>query len=357
MAVNEASDGRSRSRWGERYLRPRPRRNEGLAQVKTTIRTSLLGAAAAMVLLAGLTACASNSSTPPAAGSTSAAASSSDSKSSAAVSSTADSAKAGSSGSASAADGLAGTTFVATEVTGKYTIAPGSTISLTVVDDESLSAQPGCNTMNGAYTITGDVLSAPVMASTMMACVDTALMDQDTWFAAFLASSPTFSYADGVLTLTDGTDTIAFTGAPSGAAAIEGTGWKLTDLISVSGSTVAAVDPTLSAWIRFNAAEVAFNNSCNSGGGTAEIGDADITFGPLRSTLIGCEGPSGALEAAMNAVLQGVTPYTVTTDPSGTRLKIMSTDGVTGLGFVADPTVGADAFPSATGSAAVTSSG
>ena len=107
---------------------------------------------------------------------------------------------------------------------------------------------------------------------------------------------------------------------------------------------MSAVDPTLTAWIRFNAGEVAFNNSCNIGGGTAEIGDTDITFGPLRSTLIFCDGPSGALETVMNAVLQGVTPYTVTTDPSGTRLKIMSADGVTGLGFVADPTVGADAF-------------
>jgi heat shock protein HslJ len=252
---------------------------------------------------------------------------------------------------------MVGTTFVATEIAGSRSIAPGSTISLTVVDDQRLSATAGCNTMNGAYTITGDVLSAPLLASTMMACIDNGVMEQETWFAAFLASSPTFTYSGGVLTLTNGTDTIAFTGAPSGAAAVEGTGWKLTDLISVSGSTVAAVDPSLSAWVRFNAGEVVYNNSCNSGGGTAEIGDADITFGPLRSTLIFCDGPSGALETTMNSVLQGVTPYEVTTDPSGTRLKIMAADGVTGLGFVADQTVGADAFPSATGSATVTSSG
>lgn len=333
-----------------------------MAQVRITIRTSsLLGAAAAMVLLAGLTACAS-SSTPPAAGSSSAAASSSASPSSTsptsgAGSSTAGSARGGTSGSATAPDSLVGTTFVATEVTGSYTIAPGSMISLTVVDDQRLSVSAGCNTMNGAYTVTGDVISAPMMASTMMACADNALMAQDTWFAAFLASSPTYTYTDGLLTLTNGTDTIAFTGAPSGAAAVEGTGWKLTDILTVSGSTVSAVDPTLTAWIRFNAGEVAYNNSCNTGGGTADIGDTDITFGPLRSTLVFCDGPSGQLETTMNAVLQGVTPYEVTTDPSGTRLKIMATDGVTGLWFVADETVGADAFPAATGSAAVTSSG
>ncbi len=231
-------------------------------------------------------------------------------------------------------------------MTGSHTIAPDSQISLTLAADGTLSARAGCNSMSGKYVVTNDVLLSPLQASTMMAC-DQALMDQDTWFSAFLSSKPTLKYADGILTLSNGTDTIVFAAAPSGAAAVEGTGWKLTDLISVSGSTVAAVDPTLTAWIRFNAGEVVFNNSCNTGGGSAEIGDTDITFGPLRSTLIFCDGASGALETVMNAVLQGVTPYTVTTDPSGTRLRIMSTDGVTGLGFVADPTVGVDAFPSA----------
>ena len=310
-----------------------------------------------MALLTGLTACASSSSSTPAAGSSAVAASSSAASSSAAASSTAGSATGSAGGSAAAPGGLVGTTFVATEVTGSRSIAPGSMIKLTVVDDQRLSATAGCNTMNGAYTITGDVLSAPLMASTMMACMGDGVMEQETWFAAFLASSPTYTYVDGVLTLTNGTDTVTFGVAPSGAAAVEGNGWKLTDLISVSGSTVAAVDPSLSAWIRFNAGEVAYNNSCNLGGGSAEIGDADITFGAMRSTLIFCDGPSGALETVMNAILQGVTPYEVTTDPSGTRLKIMSTDGVTGLWFVADPTVGADAFAAATGSATATSSG
>ena len=353
----KAPDGRPAPRSGAGH-KAATRRNEGMAQVRTTIRTtSLLGAAAAMVLLAGLTACASTSTTPPAGGSTSAASSSSASSSSAAGSSTAGSSTAGSAkGGAAAGAEYQDTEFIATGVTGSYTIAPDSQISLTLASDGTLSARAGCNSMSGKYVVTNDVLLSPLQASTMMAC-DQALMDQDTWFSAFLSSKPTLQYADGVLTLSNGTDTVVFAAAPGGAAAVEGTGWKLTDLISVSGSTVSAVDPTLSAWVRFNAGEVAYNNSCNIGGGPAEIGDADITFGALRSTLIFCDGPSGALETVMNAVLQGVTPYEVTTDPGGTRLKIMAADGVTGLGFVADQTVGVDAFPAATGSAAVTSSG
>lgn len=247
-----------------------------------------------------------------------------------------------------------GTTFVATEVTGSRSIAPDSMISVTFVDETQLSATAGCNTMNGGYTIAGDTLSAPQLAMTAMACADNAVGEQESWFAGFLAASPTFTLADGVLTLTDGTDTVVLAGTPSGADALQSTGWKLTDLITVSGSTVTAVDSSLNAWLRFADGEVAFNNSCNLGGGPADIADSTITFGELRSTLIFCDGPSGNLETTISSVLQGVTPYEVTTDPSGTRLKIMAEDGVTGLWFLADPKVGADAFPSASGSASAT---
>ena len=79
---------------------------------------------------------------------------------------------------------LQGNTFVATEVTGSYTMAPGSSITLTF-EDGTVSARAGCNSMSGAVVIKGDVLIAPTLASTMMACEE-ALMAQDTWFAAFL---------------------------------------------------------------------------------------------------------------------------------------------------------------------------
>jgi heat shock protein HslJ len=188
----------------------------------------------------------------------------------------------------------------------------------------------------------------------MMACEQT-LMAQDMWLSGFLASSPTWTYQDGTLTLTNGTDTMVMTTAPSGAEALEATGWKLDGLISktASANTVTAVDPSLTAWIRFNGSEVAYNTSCNGGGGSADVGDDTITFGALRTTMMFCEGASGETELAMNAVLQGTTPYTVKDDPSGALLTIMSADGTSGLQFTADPGVGADAF--ATGSTSMAS--
>jgi heat shock protein HslJ len=320
--------------------------------VRTTVRTTTLLGAAAIVLL-GLTACASNSSTtPPAAGSSSASASPSSAKGSASGTARSGSASSGAAPSAGAAGAaqFEGITFVATEVTGAHTIVPGSTITLTF-ERGALSARAGCNSMFGQYTITGGVLSAPQLASTLMAC-DDALMAQDTWLAAFLASSPSWTYANGTLTLTNGTDTIAMTKAPSGAEALEATGWKLVGLNSktATANTTTAVDPTLTAWVRFNGAEVAYHTSCNVGGGSAQVADDTITFGALRSTLVFCDGASGQTELAMNAVMQGTTTYKIADDPSGALLTITSQDGASGLQFTADPTVGADAFSAAASS-------
>ncbi len=261
----------------------------------------------------------------------------------------------GSSGSASPGGGslppeVLGATFVATQVTGTYAIVPGSTISLTF-EDKSVAARAGCNNMFGPYLVNGNVLTVSQMGSTMMAC-DPSLMTQDTWLSEFLASGPTWTYDGGTLQLTNGTDTMQLTEALSGAAAVPGVGWKLVGLISKSGSTVSAVDPSLSPWIEFDGSSVTVNTSCNTGSGSAEIADTTITFGPIALTQRGCPAPSSDVEDAMTSVLQGVTDYTVTDDPSGVLLVIMSEDGSQGLQFQADPSVGTSAT-----SAAVSSGG
>ena len=311
---------------------------------ETGTRRVLL-ATAAVALVSALSACAGTST--PATGSSSTASSVSATSSASGKAGSASSAASGS-GAAGAASDLAGKTLVAKEVTGSYTIVPGSTISITF-DNGTLAARAGCNNLFGQYTVSGDVLNAPQLASTMMAC-DEALMNQDTWLAAFLASSPTWTYSGGTLTLTNGTDTIALTEAPSGAAVLEDTGWKVVGLISQSGSTVSAIDASVIAWLRFADGRVLVNASCNSGSGTAQITDTTITFGPIAMTRRACVGPTQDVEQAMNAVLQGTTTYTVKDDPSGALLTIMAADGKTGLQLTADAAIGADAMSSMTAS-------
>ena len=107
-------------------------------------------------------------------------------------------------GCGSGGDDLAGGTYTSTSATG-HELVPGSTVTLTLADGR-ISANAGCNTMNGTATWDGDTLEVTgPLASTMMACED-ALMQQDQWLSEFLTSSPALELDGDVLTLGDSDD-------------------------------------------------------------------------------------------------------------------------------------------------------
>lgn len=104
---------------------------------------------------------------------------------------------------APAADALDGRTFTGDEVTGHDLVA-GSALDVSF-DDGNVSVQGGCNRLFGAYSIEDGRLRAPQLASTMMAC-DQPLMDQDQWLAGFLGDGPRITLDGAALTLTGAQD-------------------------------------------------------------------------------------------------------------------------------------------------------
>ena len=78
-------------------------------------------------------------------------------------------------------------------------LVSGSTITITFEED-ALVADAGCNTMRGGASIDGVELVVSDLASTMMAC-DDALMEQDEWLSTFLSSRPTIELLDDDLWL------------------------------------------------------------------------------------------------------------------------------------------------------------
>ncbi len=112
--------------------------------------------------------------------------------------------------------------------------------------------------------------------------------------------------------------------------------WRLTGLIVDRGALPVPVDSTVSADIGFGGGQVRVHTGCNSGGGPAQIDERTITFGLLRSTLVGCSGSDQKVEDAMRLVLQGPVPYTLAESPSPAILTILGADGSSGLVFTAD---------------------
>lgn len=97
---------------------------------------------------------------------------------------------------------LDGRTFVAEVAHGRLLVT-GTNVTLSF-EDGRVSAQAGCNTMNGEATWTDGTLTVPgPLAMTRMAC-ERGLEAQDQWLSELLTSSPAISL-DGE-TLTVGND-------------------------------------------------------------------------------------------------------------------------------------------------------
>lgn len=224
---------------------------------------------------------------------------------------------------------LDGRTFTSTAVTGRDVVA-GSTITLTFTDGD-LSVNAGCNTIGGAYTLEGGRLSfTDQPRSTMMGC-DEPLMDQDTWLTGWLVEGVALTATDGGLTLDGDGIRVTFVEQAAEPAPLAGTNWVLDTLLS--GETASSVPTGVDAPTLLLTGEggVEVTTGCNSGGGEVTETPTTLTFGPLRLTMMACEGDAATVEAAVTGVLQGEVAYVI----DGDRLEL--TRGDQGLVYRAAP--------------------
>lgn len=74
----------------------------------------------------------------------------------------------------------------------------GSTITITF-EDGQVSGHSGCNSYGGEYKITGNKIEIGMLMSTMMACADTGMMEQETDFMQKLGQAQRVELVDGQL--------------------------------------------------------------------------------------------------------------------------------------------------------------
>jgi heat shock protein HslJ len=79
----------------------------------------------------------------------------------------------------------------------------GTEPSITFLDDGTLSLATGCNTIASSWTLDGDALTVDPPASTMMACEEAGIMDQEADLGAAIEGSASVEIAPGQLTILD----------------------------------------------------------------------------------------------------------------------------------------------------------
>ena len=96
-------------------------------------------------------------------------------------------------------DSLNGTTWELYSL-GQYAPLPGSQITLRF-ENGQVSGNAGCNSYGGAYQVNGNQVKFEQVISTMMACTDQSMMDQESAYLGFLGKVQSFALAEGQLQL------------------------------------------------------------------------------------------------------------------------------------------------------------
>lgn len=133
-------------------------------------------------------------------------------------------------------DGLLGSAFTSTTADGREVVSGKPLTIQFPAEGTRAGMNAGCNGMGGTPIFDGDNLAVPQIVSTMMACMEDGVMEQERWYGKWLTAGVTWTLEGDELTLTGGDVSVTFerTGkAESGRPAP-----------SNGGSSSGADDPT-----------------------------------------------------------------------------------------------------------------
>lgn len=97
------------------------------------------------------------------------------------------------------ADPLDGTAWELVSMGDQLTLE-GTTLTLSFAQGQA-GGNAGCNSYSGAYRVEGDAFTLDEIVSTLMACVDNAVMDQEQMYLAALNEVSSYSLTDNTLVL------------------------------------------------------------------------------------------------------------------------------------------------------------
>jgi heat shock protein HslJ len=213
---------------------------------------------------------------------------------------------AGCTGAAPAAAQLDGRTFLSTKITSKGAdrpLVPGTSIRITFDKNGQLGLNAGCNHMGGTYRLQGNVLVVEGGAMTEMGC-DEPRHKQDDWVFGLLGSKPTIALSGNDLTITAGDTVIRLLDREIADPDLPlvGPTWTVTSIIA--GDAVSSIPDGAAATLKFLPdGKIELNTGCNLGGGSYAVEGDRISFDAIVTTKRACDGPGGAMEGAVMAVL------------------------------------------------------
>jgi Heat shock protein len=211
---------------------------------------------------------------------------------------------------------------VVTELSGRPTLS--SAVPTIAFSADQVSGFGSCNRFTAGYRQTGSTVSFSQLAMTAMACLDAAVMEQESSFAAALSKVTSVRSGDGRLELIDSSGAVLAKLQPPPAApdrSLHGTQWVLDTIVIGQTATSVVADSTVTLTITEGQLS---GKACNNYRASVEVDGSSLTIGPVMSTKMACPEPGRTeQERRLFELLPRVTSFTV----RGDRLTLTASDG------------------------------
>lgn len=178
-------------------------------------------------------------------------------------------------------------------------------------EQSMMSGSGGCNQFSAPYAVEEDrIVLTEQLNSTLMACADDALNQQEQAILAALNSMQSFSRESNTLRINYEGGVLEYMAVTSTAAELENQTWNVNSLI-VGGDAAISMVQGSSITMTFQDGRVTGNTGCNEYFADYTVDGESIKLGPVGSTRRACPEGLGDQEQTFLELLSMVNRFTV----------------------------------------------
>jgi len=183
----------------------------------------------------------------------------------------------------------------------------GTTPTLFFGNDNKAGGDASCNTYSGTYTVSGSSLTFGPVVSTMMACQQP-IMDQEQAYLKALGDTKSYEASADKLTLKDGAGNALAVFTPYKAATLVGN-WEAIGINNGKQAVVSVQNGTTVTAVFSSDGSLSGNGGCNTYNSTYKVDGDKITIGPVSATRMACDQAIMDQEQAYFAALPNAATY------------------------------------------------
>lgn len=181
---------------------------------------------------------------------------------------------------------------------GQLSMALPNVETTAVFDGGRVGGNAGCNNYNGSYTVDGQALTIQLGPTTMMACPEPTMAQEQAFFTNLAAAASYVLVGDQLHILNANGDVIlAF--QPLVSAPLVGTTWQAVSYNNGNQAVVGVINGTTITAVFGEDGSLSGSAGCNNYTASYTVDGDAITIGPAASTRKMCAEPEGVMEQEM----------------------------------------------------------